>query len=470
MVAAKGRGVLCASAPLRWVLEVNTDMTLIIGLGKTGLSVARFLARRGERFAVADSRVNPPGLKQLRAERPGVEVHLGPFDAALFSRQARLVVSPGVALDEPALCAARAAGAEIIGDIELFARSVDAPVVGITGSNGKSTVTTLLGEMAQAAGREVRVGGNLGTPALELLLESDEAGAPDLYVLELSSFQLETVATLNCRAATVLNLSSDHLDRHGGMDQYAVLKQRVYQGDGVMVLNADDVRVAAMAQTGRSMRWFTLDVPTDGDSYGVRMVQGVAWLCRGAENIIATTELKIAGRHNWANALAALALADAVALERTAVLHALRSFTGLSHRCQWVAEIGGVNWYDDSKGTNVGSTLAALSGMPGDKVVLIAGGDGKGQEFYPLKGAVAAHARAVVLIGRDAALIEQAIAGAVPVVHAGYSMEQAVNESAHLAQPGDCVLLSPACASFDMFDNYVHRAEVFVAAVRRLAA
>lgn len=445
-------------------------MTLIVGLGKTGLSVARFLARRGERFAVADSRINPPGLEQLRSERPHVELHLGPFDAALFRRHTRLIVSPGVSLQEPALCAARAAGAEIIGDIELFARSVDAPVVGITGSNGKSTVTTLVGAMAEASGLETRVGGNLGTPALELLLESDEAGAPELYVLELSSFQLETVSSLNCRAATVLNLSADHLDRHGGMEEYAALKQRIFQGDGVMVLNADDARVTAMAAPGREVRWFTLDVPASSEAYGVRWVDGRTCLCRGTEDIIAVDELKIAGRHNWANALAALALGDAVALPRAAMLRALREFTGLPHRCQWVAEISGVHWYDDSKGTNVGSTLAALSGMPGDKVVLIAGGDGKGQDFSPLREALATHARAVVLIGRDAPLIEQAIQGAVPIVHAGRSLEQAVSECARLAQPGDCVLLSPACASFDMFDNYVHRAEVFVAAVRRLAA
>jgi len=447
-----------------------TDMTLIVGLGKTGLSVARFLARRGERFAVADSRVNPPGLEQLRAERPAVEVHLGPFDAALFSRQTRLVVSPGVSLQEPALRAARAAGVDILGDVELFARSVDASVVGITGSNGKSTVTTLLGEMARASGLETRVGGNLGTPALELLLESDEAGAPDLYVLELSSFQLETVTTLNCRVATVLNVSADHLDRHGGMDDYAAIKQRIFRGDGVMVLNADDARVAAMAASGRSVRWFSLEAPRGSGDYGVRWIDARTQLCRGADDIIAVDELKIAGRHNWANALAALALADAMEFPRAAVLRALREFAGLPHRCQWVAESKGVSWYDDSKGTNVGSTLAALSGMPGDKVVLIAGGDGKGQDFAPLREAVAAHARAVVLIGRDAPLIEQAIAGAAPIVHAGRSLEQAVRDCARLAQPGDCVLLSPACASFDMFDNYVHRAEVFVAAVRELTA
>jgi len=445
-------------------------MTLIVGLGKTGLSVARFLARRGERFAVADSRINPPGLEQLRAERPAAAVHLGPFDAALFRAQQKIIVSPGVSLQEPALCAARAAGAEIIGDVELFARSVDAPVIGITGSNGKSTVTTLVGAMAQASGLETRVGGNLGTPALELLLESDEAGAPDLYVLELSSFQLETVSSLDCRAATVLNVSADHLDRHGGMDEYAALKQRIFAGNGVMVLNADDARVAAMAQAGREVRWFSLDVPQSATSYGVRWIDGRTCLCRGNEAIIAVDELKIAGRHNWANALAALALGDAVQLPGAAMLRALREFAGLPHRCQWIAEHQGVNWYDDSKGTNVGSTLAALSGMPGDKVVLIAGGDGKGQDFTPLREAVAAHARAVVLIGRDAPLIEQALDGVVPVVHAGRSMERAVNECARLAQPGDSVLLSPACASFDMFDNYVHRAEVFAAAVRGLAA
>ncbi len=447
-----------------------TGTTLVVGLGNTGLSIARYLAARGESFAVADSRANPPGLEQWQSEFAAVPLHLGPFEAALFTAAARLVLSPGVPVHEPAVAAALQHGVEVVGDIELFARDADAPVVGITGSNGKSTVTTLLGEMAQAAGRKVRVGGNLGTPALALLQESVDVGAPDCYVLELSSFQLETTVSLRCRAAALLNLSSDHLDRHFDMAAYAAIKRRVFGGDGIMVLNADDARVRAMAEEGRDIRWFTLGEPHEPHEYGVCTSDGRPWLCCGGEPLLAADELHIAGRHNWANALAALALGDAIGLPRQAMCDVLRRFPGLPHRCQWVAESNGVNWYDDSKGTNVGSTLAALSGMPGDKVVLIAGGDGKGQDFSPLKTVVAARARAVVLIGRDAPLIEQALADAAPVIHAGFSMEQAVTECARLAQPGDSVLLSPACASFDMFNNYLHRAEVFVAAVRRLAA
>ncbi len=443
---------------------------MIVGLGKTGLSVAHFLARRGESFVLADSRMQPHGLADVQARYPHVPIYLGPFDKKLFARQARIVLSPGVSLDEPAVRAAQQAGVEVLGDIELFARYVDAPVVGITGSNGKSTVTTLLAEMALAAGLEVRVGGNLGTPALELLLESDDAGSPDLYVLELSSFQLETVSTLECKFATVLNLSVDHMDRHGAMADYIACKQRVFHGVGVQVLNADDELVAAMAESGREIRWFALSVPDDDKNYGLADCDGRTYLCCGAEQIIAVDELKIAGRHNWANVLAALALADALSMPRQAALAALREFKGLPHRCQWLARINGVDWFDDSKGTNVGSTVAALAGMPGNKVVLIAGGDGKGQDFSPLHKAVSDYARAVVLIGRDAALLDQAIDGAAPVVYAGYSLVQAVQESAKLAQPGDTVLLSPACASFDMFTDYVHRAEVFKAAVQEVAA
>ena len=458
------------AAPPTRVGTAATGPTLMVGLGMTGLSIARHLAARGESFAVADSRPNPPGLEQLRLEFPDVAVHLGPFDAALFSAAARLVMSPGVSVHEAAVAAARRCGVEVVGDIELFARSADAPVVGITGSNGKSTVTTLLGEMARAAGRNVRVGGNLGTPALTLLQESTQAGAPELYVLELSSFQLETTASLKCSAATLLNLSSDHLDRHHDMAEYAAIKRRVFAGDGVMVLNGASSLLRAMAIEVRAMRWFTLGEPHGRREYGVCEVDGKSWLCCAGERLLAAGELRIAGRHNWANALAALALGDAIGLPRAAMCDELRRFPGLPHRCQWVDEINGVNWYDDSKGTNVGSTLAALSGMPGDKVVLIAGGEGKGQDFSPLQPVVAARARAVVLIGRDAALIEQALAGAAPVIHADSSLEQAVAECARVARRGDSVLLSPACASFDMFNNYVHRAEVFVAAVRGLAA
>jgi UDP-N-acetylmuramoylalanine--D-glutamate ligase len=365
-----------------------------------------------------------------------------------------------VAPQEPAIVAAQQAGVELLGDIELFARHADAPVVAITGSNGKSTVTTLVGEMAQAAGRVVRVGGNLGTPALALL----SAEAPDLYVLELSSFQLELTFSLNAAAAVVLNISEDHLDRHGSLAHYAAIKATIYRGDGTVILNRDDAQVMAMSLPGRATVSFGLDAAPTANDFGLLQRDGQHYLVRGDVALLNVAEMRMAGRHNWANALAALALGEAVGLEMAAMLRVLRDFPGLSHRCQWVAEQQGVNFYEDSKGTNVGATLAALEGMPGERVVLIAGGQGKGQAFAPLRPAVAARARAVVLLGEDAALIGQALAGAAPLLLAT-DMADAVAKARTLAQPGDAVLLSPACASFDMFRNYLHRGEAFVAAV-----
>lgn len=452
-------------------MQANDDAlgrTLIIGLGKTGLSCARYLAARGIEVAVADDRSEPPGLAALREELPDVAVFLGEYPQHAIQRAQLLVVSPGVSLRHPALTAAAARGQEIIGDIELFARAVrgqatPVPVVAITGANGKSTVTSLLGQMAQAAGRDVRVGGNLGTPALELLA----GDRPELYVLELSSFQLESTCSLNAAAATVLNLTPDHMDRYRSLDEYSAAKQRVFRGDGVMVLNADDASVNAMALPERRVRRFTLATPATGE-YGVRQHGGQDWLACGEETLLPVSSLRIPGRHNVANALAALALGAAVNLPMAAMLTTLRAYTGLPHRTQWVAQRDGVTWYNDSKGTNVGATLAALSGMPG-QVVLIAGGEGKDADFSPLRAVAAAKARAIVLIGRDAALMEAALAGAAPIYHAA-SMEAAVAQARAVAQAGDTVLLSPACASFDMFDNYEHRGQVFTAAVLKALA
>lgn len=436
---------------------------LVVGLGKTGLSVARWLARRGIPFMLADSREAPPGIEALRSEFPGVAVNLGAFDPELFTHAHTIVLSPGLSPELPAVAAARAAGVPVVGDVELFALAADAPVVAITGSNGKSTTTTLVGEMAAHAGKQVRVGGNLGTPALDLLGDD----RPDLYVLELSSFQLETTVSLHCAAAAVLNLSDDHLDRHHSLLEYAAVKQRIFRGDGVMVVNADDALSAAMVDARRRVVRFSLWTPRHATDFGVRRLDGRDWIARGEQVLMPCDEIRMPGRHNLANALAALALGEAVGLPMETMLATLRDFPGLPHRCEYVAEIDGVRYYNDSKGTNVGSTLAALAGMPGAKVVLIAGGEGKGQDFTPLAPAVAARARAVVLIGRDAKLIENALAGAAPVFHAA-SMEAAVHAARQQAQPGDVVLLSPACASFDMFRNYEHRGEAFSAVVRGL--
>ncbi|MGC9008167.1 MAG: UDP-N-acetylmuramoyl-L-alanine--D-glutamate ligase [Halothiobacillaceae bacterium] len=436
---------------------------LIVGLGKTGLSVARFLTRRGLVFAVADSRMEPPGLAELRAECPQAAVHLGPFEADLFVGFRTLVVSPGIAVAEPAIRAAAAAGAEIIGDIELFARHVKTPVIAITGSNGKSTVTTLVGELLAAAGRKVRVGGNLGTPALDLLAGSNDA---EFYVLELSSFQLETTSSLKAAAAVVLNVSEDHMDRYPDLAAYAEAKGRVYQGAAVAVVNRDDgwsLRLAHASEPARTVS-FGLDAPVVGQ-WGMVERDGQIWLAQGDRPLVCERELTLRGRHNMANALAALALVEAVGVDPAAVLDALRRFAGLPHRSQFVGHFHGLDWVNDSKGTNVGATAAALAGQT-VPVVLIAGGLGKGQDFAVLRPLLAEKARGVVLIGQDADLIAQAWAGAAPIVRAA-DMGEAVSMAAKLGRPGDVVLLSPACASFDMFKGYDHRGEVFAAEVRR---
>jgi UDP-N-acetylmuramoylalanine--D-glutamate ligase len=439
--------------------------TLIVGLGQTGLSVARHLQARGVAFAVVDSRANPPGKDDLLANFPTAPCHFGAFAEAsdLFAQAATLVVSPGIAVATPEIHAARERGAEIIGDIELFVREAKAPVIAITGSNGKSSVTTLLDLMAQKAGMASYAGGNLGYAALDMLTQP----VPDLYVMELSSFQLETTQSLRAIAAVVLNVSEDHMDRYPSFADYAAAKQVSYQNCGCAVVNRDDPVVMAMlagAERSRSIS-FGLDIPTDGQ-YGIREHDGKRWLAKGENRLLAVDEMKLPGEHNQANALAALALGEAAGIPLDGMLAALREFTGLPHRTQWVRERNGVNWYNDSKGTNVGATLAALAGLPG-KTVLIAGGQGKGADFSPLRPVAAEKARAVILIGEDRNKIADVLEGQVVYLLA-QSMEDAVELAAELALLGDNVLLSPACASFDMFKGFAHRGDVFSEAVRRL--
>ncbi|MCB1919024.1 MAG: UDP-N-acetylmuramoyl-L-alanine--D-glutamate ligase [Candidatus Competibacteraceae bacterium] len=438
-------------------------MTLVVGLGKSGLSMARALQALDASFAVADSRVAPPGLAAFQAAFPKAPCHLGDFDPALFAQATRLLVSPGVSVKTPVIAEAAARGAPVWGDIELLARLTDAPIAAITGSNGKSTVMPLLGLMAERAGVRASVGGNLGTPALDLWLET---GRPELYVLELSSFQLETTHSLNAHVATVLNISPDHLDRYDSLDDYIAAKQRIFRGHGAMVMNADDPVVMTMMEPGRKKVCFTLEEPDEG-GFGLRRASGETWLACGQELWIEASALKISGDHNLANALAALAMGHSLGLERNGMLAALREFTGLAHRTALVRERDGVRWFDDSKGTNVGATVAAVRGLPG-QVVLIAGGEGKSQDFTPLRAALTGKARAVVLIGRDAPLIATALGDRIPL-HRATDMQQAVAQAAALAQPGDSVLLSPACASFDMFSGYEERGAVFAHAVRELA-
>jgi UDP-N-acetylmuramoylalanine--D-glutamate ligase len=422
---------------------------------------------------VADTRTEPPFANKLRSELPQVELHTGPLRPQSFAGIEQIAISPGVPLAEPEVKAAMGRGIEVVGDIELFARIrsefPNARVVAITGSNGKSTVTELVGAMCKTAKIRTLVAGNIGVPILDAVgdIEAGKQRRPDIFVLELSSFQLETTATLDAEAAAVLNLSEDHLDRYPGMREYAQAKSRVFLGKGAQVLNRQDPLVIQMRQEGRTTYTFGLDEPWHEHDFGLRKLQDGLWLAQGRANLMPVSELKIAGLHNAANALASLALCRALNIHYQPLLDALHEFKGLPHRVQKVADIGGVSFYDDSKGTNVGATVAALKGMT-EKVVLIAGGDGKGQDFSPLKEAVAQQARAVVLIGRDGAKIAAAIEGSgVPVAWAG-DMPEAVRTALSVAQLGDAVLLSPACASFDMFRNYEHRAQVFVDAVRAL--
>jgi UDP-N-acetylmuramoylalanine--D-glutamate ligase len=435
---------------------------VIVGLGSTGLSCARYLHAHGWRLAVTDTRPAPPQLAALTALDARIPVRLGALDPSLLADAVCVVASPGAPLTGPFFEEARRRGLSIVGDIELFARAVDAPVAGITGTNGKSTVTTLLAGMAQRAGLKVRAGGNLGEPALDLL-----GSGAELYVLELSSYQLETTRTLDCRAATVLNVSPDHLDRYPSLEAYAAAKARIFARCDTAVINLDDPLVVAMPRAARRTLSFSLRASIGAD-YAVAQQERAWWLTRSGVPLLPVAQLRIKGLHNAANALAALALGEALALPLPAMLAELEAFSGLPHRSQWVADRDGVTYIDDSKGTNVGATLAAVAGMPGP-LVLIAGGDGKNQDFTPLAAGFRGKVRHTVLIGRDAPVLARALSGVCTLERCD-SLPQAVHAAARAARPGDTVLLSPACASFDMFTDYRERGAVFAQAVRELAA
>ena len=490
------------------MINLRDKLVLVLGLGETGLSLVRWLSAQGARVRVADSRSAPPGLEKIGQHVAANQIFCGPFSDALFEGIDLIAISPGVPLRDPFVQRAAACGTPIVGDIELFAQAIKCSppalsptlsdrttshstrltenvsqvagyregrgsererhplILAITGSNGKTTVTRMVEHLCRAAGRDAVAAGNISPAVLDVVMQRG-ANQPKIWVLELSSFQLETTFSLNADAATVLNISEDHLDRYAGMDEYAAAKARIFQGNGVQLLNRDDARSMGMALPGRRQMTFGLDRSSGDDSWGIARSGTDIWLTRGEERLLDAAELQLAGLHNVANALAALALCSAIDLPLPPLLAALRSFKGLPHRVERVAEIEGIVYYDDSKGTNVGATVAALQGL-GRKAVLIAGGEGKGQDFAPLNPAVAQHARAVVLIGRDAPLIDAALDGCgVPVARAK-DMEEAVRQASALAQGGDAVLLSPACASFDMFRNYAHRAEVFVTAVHAL--
>ncbi len=441
----------------------RSENRVVVGLGATGLSCARYFCKRGLSFTVVDTRTQPPGLAALRREMPDVEVYAGEYPEELITGASELVVSPGIAMDAPIVTQARAAGVEVIGDIDLFMREAAAPVVGITGSNAKSTVTELLGQMARDARLNVGVGGNLGTPALDLL-----APERDLYVLELSSFQLERAGQLNLQVATVLNISADHLDRHGSMPGYRQAKHRIFRGCKKVVVNRDDpLTIPLRGPAVDIVSWRMAEPELHG--FGLRLQDGVEYLCHGADILLPVAQLSLAGRHNVANALAALALGYSAGLPMTAMKTTLHTFRGLPHRCELVAEIDGVRYVNDSKGTNIGATEAALRGLGGERdILLIAGGQGKGADFSQLQQAVARHCKLLILMGEDAPLLQQALSSSVPVIMVS-SLEEAVSVAATQAQPGDVVLLSPACASFDMFSGYMQRGEAFCALVRRLS-
>lgn len=443
------------------VKQENLAKVAVVGLGQTGLSCYRWLKKQGVTARLIDTREHLPVAQSLLSEDPTLDIRTGALNPEMFVGIEQIVLSPGLSLKDPVISQCIAAGVEVVGDIELFARLVEAPVVAITGSNGKTTVTTLLGEMAKRAGKKVAVGGNIGVPVLDLLSQNDF----ELYVLELSSFQLETTSSLKPVAAVVLNVSEDHMDRYHHMEDYSEAKQLIYHNAKFCVVNRDDERVVRMPCSGKVVSFGLRDV-VDGQ-YGLLELYGEIYLAKGKQALLSVSELKLEGKHNWANALACLALGEKAGIDIDSMLDTLKEFSGLPHRVQRVAEQNGVLWINDSKATNVGACIAAVSGMSGP-VVLIAGGEGKGQDFEPLREVFEKHVKALILIGRDAPLIEK-VAGTAHVVRA-MDMESAVSVAYEIAESGDTVLLSPACASFDMFNNYQHRGDVFVEAVNRMLA
>ncbi|NNF50917.1 MAG: UDP-N-acetylmuramoyl-L-alanine--D-glutamate ligase [Gammaproteobacteria bacterium] len=439
---------------------VTAAKVLVAGLGATGLSVARFLARRGVAVTVADTRESPPGLEALQREHPEIRIYVGTLPASVLDEVGEVVASPGLDLSLPFFAETRARAIPIIGDIELFARVADAPILAITGSNGKSTVTGMVAALLKASGRNVRAGGNLGPAALALI--GDEA--PDFYVLELSSFQLQSVYTLEPAVAAVLNISADHIDRHGSVDAYAAAKAKIFEKCHIAVVNRDDPRVMRIPTHATTVS-FGFDAPAR-EQFGLVDKDGEPWLARGSMALLRAAEIPLIGRHNVANALAALAIASAAGAPAQAAAQALRKYRGLPHRMQRVASVCGATWVNDSKGTNVGATVAAIRGLSGN-LVLIAGGEAKGADFSELADAATGRVHSAILIGRDASLIGDALENRC-TVHYEKSMDDAVRTAAEICNDGDTVLLSPACASFDMFSGFEERGDVFARAVRRL--
>lgn len=442
------------------------NLHVIVGLGATGLSCVRYLSAQNIPVAVMDTREDPPGLSELKQHYPQIRVALGGFNESLLDAAEVVVSSPGISLQEPLLARQVSQGKPVIGDIELFARAAKAPLIAITGSNAKSTVTTLVGLMVESSGLPVKVGGNLGYPALDLL---DSQKPPAAYVLELSSFQLETTYSLNPRVASILNVTPDHMDRYKGFRDYLAAKQRIYQGCQIAVCNRDDSTTECGNQYRERRFYFTLNEPVQNE-FGLIKKNEVTYLAFEDELLMPVKELPVRGRHYQANALAALAIGHSFGLPMKMMLQVLREFKGLKHRCQLVRELNGVYWYNDSKGTNVGATLAAMEGLGGEingKLILIAGGVGKGADFSPLVPATEKYVRTAILIGEAAKILAETFGSASEILFA-QDLQEAIQRAGQKAHPGDCVLLSPACASFDMFRNYEHRGDVFMKLVQEL--
>ncbi len=438
---------------------------VVVGLGKTGLSCVRYLLDEGLDIAVTDSRVNPPGLSTFKSECTSVPAFLGEINTETLLSSDQIILSPGVSLKNEAVKQAIAHGIPVFGDIEIFCQQAKAPIIAVSGSNGKSTVTTLVAAMTQQAGLKTCVGGNLGTPVLELLNE----GIPDIYVLELSSFQLETTFSLSAHASVVLNITPDHMDRYANSDEYANAKKKIYSGNGLMVINKDDAVVKTMDDSSRQSISFTLG-ETDKNNFGITKDNGEVWLCQGDNKIINQDELGIKGEHNVANALAAMALASSVNVPVEAMVKTLKRFSGLEHRCQRVATINKVNWFNDSKATNVGACIASIKGLCDlGKIILIAGGDSKGADLSSLSPIIKRYVKHVLLMGVDAKKIANVIDSTV-IHDFVIDMNEAVDIASSVAEAGDVVLLAPACASLDMYENYQQRGDVFVAAVNSLEA
>jgi len=449
-------------------MNLQGKHVLVLGLGESGLAMAKWLARQGAVVRVADSRVAPPNAAALAHAVPDSELVCGAFASVIFEGIELIALSPGVPAQEPVLQQAMAGGMPVVSEIELFAWGVraltpTARIIAITGSNGKTTTTALTAYLLNAAGVPAVACGNISPSALDALITAiDEQALPQVWVLELSSFQLEMTHTLNADAATLLNVSEDHLDRYTGMDDYAATKARVFIGCGLCIVNRDDA-CSLSAAGGKPTVSFGFDQAPGVNDFGLRD----GWILRGDERLVELASLKLVGLHNAANAMASLALCTAVGAPMPALQKALPAFGGLAHRVELVANLHGVSYYDDSKGTNVGATVAAVRGL-GRQVAIILGGEGKGQDFSPLSPVLARHGRAVALIGRDAGIIGQAIADCGVRTHHCADLVEAVRWCAEQTLPGDAVLLSPACASFDMFRNYGHRAQVFIDAVHAL--